>query len=123
MTDVPESLPDGRRSLRLRSGRRQIADMPPVTNVRFYIDAESGEPHLYRHRVSVEEAEAVLSRPLEDRLGHDGARVAIGQTHAGRYLRVIYIPDPEPGSVFCITAFDLGPKALRALRRRRKRKS
>lgn len=96
--------------------------MPPVTNIRFYIDPESGEPHLYGHQVSEEEAADVLRRPLEDRPGHEGARVAIGQTRAGRLLRVIYVPDPEPGSLFCITAFDLGPKALRALRRRRKHK-
>ena len=76
--------------------------MAPVTNVRFYIDPESGVPHLYRHQVSEEEAETVLSRPLEDRPGHDGARVAIGQTHAGRYLRLIYVADPEPGSVFVL---------------------
>jgi hypothetical protein len=49
------------------------------------------------------------------------ARVALGQTEAGRYLKVIYVPDPEPGSVFVITACDLGPKALKALRRRRKK--
>lgn len=70
--------------------------------------------------MSEREAEDVLRRPLEDRPGQEGARVAISRTAAGRYLRVIYVPDPEPGSLFCITAFDLGPKALRALRRRRK---
>lgn len=112
-----------RRSLRPQGRSPQIAVMAPVTNVRFYMDPASGVPHLYRHQVSEEEAEEVLSRPLEDRPGHDGARVAIGQTHAGRYLRVIYVADPEPGSVFCITALDLGPKALRALRRRRRKKS
>jgi len=90
---------------------------------RFYIDPETGEPHLYRHGVSEEEAEDVLARPLEDRPGRDGAQVALGQTRAGRYLRVVYVPDPTPGSVFVITAFDLGPTALRALRRRRRRKS
>jgi len=36
--------------------------------------------------------------------------------------RVIYIPDPPPDSGFVITAYDLGPKALKALRRRRRRK-
>jgi hypothetical protein len=90
--------------------------------VRFYLDADSGEPHIYRHRVSEAEAEDVLTRSIEDRAGRDGARVAIGQTRAGRYLRVVYVPDPEPDSVFVITAFDLGPKALRAFRRRRKKK-
>ena len=92
-------------------------------NVRFYIDPETGEPHIYRHGVREEEAEDVLRRPIEDRPGHEGARVAIGQTRAGRYLRVIYVPDPEPDSVFCITAYDLSPKAFHALRRRRRKKS
>ncbi len=91
-------------------------------HVRFYVDPDSGVPHTYRHRVTEGEAEDVLRRPLEDRIGHDGARVALGQTKAGRYLRVIYVPDPEPESVFVITAFDLGAKALRALKRRRKKK-
>jgi hypothetical protein len=90
--------------------------------VRFYIDPETGEPHLHRHGVREEEAEDVLQRPIEDRPGYDGARVAIGQTRAGRYLRVIYVPDPEPDSLFCITAYDLGPKAVHALRRRRRKK-
>ena len=90
--------------------------------LRFYIDAESGEPHIYKHHVSEREAEDVLRRPIEDRAGRNGARVAIGQTKAGRYLRVVYVPDPEPESLFVVTAFDLGPKALRALKRRRKKK-
>ena len=91
-------------------------------DLRFYVDPESGEPHIVRHRVSESEVEDVLRRPIEDRPGRDGARVAVGQTRDGRYLRVIYVPDLEPDSVFVITAFDLGPKPLRALRRRRKKK-
>lgn len=90
--------------------------------IRFYLDPESGEPHIHRHNVSESEAEDVLQRPLEDRPGHEGARVALGQTRGGRYLRVIYVPDPEPDSVFVVTAFDLQGKTLRALRRRRKKK-
>lgn len=73
----------------------------------------------------VEEADVaeVLEAPLEDRGGEKGARVAIGQTETGRFLRVVYVPDPDPDSAFVITAYDLGPKALRALRRRlRKRR-
>ena len=61
-----------------------------------------------------------MARPIEDRAGRDGSRIALGQTEAGRYLRVIYVPDPIPGSVFVITAYDLGDKARKALRRRRK---
>lgn len=90
--------------------------------VRFYIDPESGDPHVESHDVSEQEVRSVLSRPLEDRPGREGSRVALGQTAEGRYLRVIYVPDPEPDSVFVITAYELGPKAKRALRRRRRRK-
>ena len=91
--------------------------------IRFYKDPESGEAHMADHGVSEQEAREVLARPLEDRPGREGSRVALGRTAAGRYLRVIYVPDPEPDSVFVITAYDLGPKAKRALRRRRRRKS
>ncbi len=75
----------------------------------------------YQHGVDEDEVGDVLEPPIEDRLGHDASRVAVGQTQAGRYLRVIYVPDPEPGSVFVITAYELGPKALKGLRRRRKK--
>ena len=91
-------------------------------DVRYYIDEETDQPHIYRHGVVEHEVEEVLRRPLEDRLGRDESRVALGQTEAGRYLRVIYVPDPQPDSVFVITAYQLGPKALTALRRRRRRK-
>ena len=90
--------------------------------LRFYLDPETGAPHIYHHHVTEDEAEDVLCRPLEDRPGQEDARVAIGQTRGGRYLRIIYVPDPEPDSVFVIAGYDLGPKALRALRRRLKRK-
>jgi len=88
-------------------------------DVRYYIDPETEQPHIYPHDVVEQEVEDVLRRPIEDRPGRDGSRVALGRTRAGRYLRVIYVPDPAPDSVFVITAYRLGPKALRALRRRR----
>ena len=90
--------------------------------VRFYIDPQDDAPHIYLHRVSEEEVEHVLRRPGEDRPGSEGSRVAIGQTVAGRYLKVIYVPDPEPDSVFVITAYELKGKPLLAYRRRRRRK-
>lgn len=92
-------------------------------DLRFYIDPETGEPHIQQHAVSEAEVEDILSRPLEDRPGKGGSRVAVGPTRAGRYLRVIYVPDPVPGGIFVITAYEIGPKARRALSRRlRKRK-
>ncbi|MBA3639780.1 MAG: DUF4258 domain-containing protein [Acidobacteriota bacterium] len=89
--------------------------------LRFFIDPSTGQPHIYGYDVTDAEVEDVLSRPIEDRPGTEGSRVASGQTEAGRYLKVIYVPDPAPGSLFVITAYDLGPKALKALRRRRKK--
>ncbi len=91
-------------------------------DVRYYIDPETEQPHIYRHGVAEREVEEVLRRPMEDRPGREGSRVALGRTQAGRYLRVIYVPDPVPDSVFVITAYRLRPKALRALRRRRRRR-
>ena len=91
-------------------------------NLRFYINPENGLPHIYAHRVDENEVEDVLESPGEDRPGQDGSRVAIGQTQAGRYLRVIYIPDPEPDSLFVVTAYELRGMPLLAYRRRRRRR-
>ena len=97
------------------------AQQHPV-NLRFYIDPATNEAHVESHGISVQEAEDVLTSPLLDYPGVSGARIAVGQTSAGRYLRVIYVPDPVPGSIFVVTAYDLPPKALRALRRRLRRR-
>jgi len=90
--------------------------------MRFYRDPATGQPHIYNHGVTEEEVEEVIRRPGEDRLGREGSRVAIGQTRAGRSLRVIYVPDPEPESLFVITAYELRGKPLTAYRRRQRRK-
>jgi hypothetical protein len=91
-------------------------------NIRYYIDPETELPHIYRHDVEETEVEEVLSNPGEDRPGREGSRVAIGRTSDGCYLRVIYVPDPAPNSVFVITAYELQGKPLIAYRRRRRRK-
>jgi hypothetical protein len=88
--------------------------------IRFYIDPQTGVPHIYNHHVGEDEVEDVLRNPGEDRSGREGSRVALGQTRSGRYLRVIYVPDPEPDSVFVITAYELQGKPLTAYRRRRR---
>ncbi|MFN2609297.1 MAG: hypothetical protein ABR507_00245 [Actinomycetota bacterium] len=90
--------------------------------VRYYIDRESEKPHIHRHGVSELEVEQVLRAPLEDGKSHDDSRAAIGRTDAGRFLRIIYLPDPLPDSVFVVTAYELGPKALKALRRRMRKR-
>ena len=90
--------------------------------IRFYIDPGTGLPHIHGHSVSEDEVEDVLRCPGEDRPGSEGSRVALGQTRGGRYLRVIYVPDPEPNSVFVITAYELTGKMLTAYRRGRRRR-
>jgi hypothetical protein len=83
---------------------------------------ELGSRTFYNHDVKENKVEDILAMPIEDRVGTEGSRIAVGQTEAGRYLRVIHVPDPQPDSAFVITGYDLGPKALKALRRRRRRK-
>ena len=73
-------------------------------NVRFYVDNETGLPHIYNHGVSESEVEAVLSRPIEERSGYNDARIALGQTDGG-------------------IAYELTGKALAALLNRRRKKS
>ncbi len=88
--------------------------------VRYYIDPETGQPHIYNHGIVETEVEWVLRNPGEDTAATDGARQALGQTEAGRYLRVIYVPDPDSDEVFVITAYELQGRPLQAYRRRRR---
>ena len=90
--------------------------------IRYHIDPTTRLPHIYQHNVSGQEVEDILAQPLQDMRGRNDSRIAIGQTGEGRYLRVIYVPDPVPDSVFVITAYQLGPKAKRAIRRRKRKK-
>ena len=89
-------------------------------NIRFYNDPQTGMPHIYGHGMTEDEVADVLQNPDEDRSGREGARVAIGQTRAGRYLRVIYVP--EQNCAFVITAYELKGKPLLAYRQRQRRK-
>ena len=90
--------------------------------LRFYLDSRTGQPHIYGHDVTEAEVEEVLIDPGEDRPGEQGARIALGRTESGRYVRVVYVPDPEPDSVFVITAYTLEGKPLTAYKRRRRKK-
>jgi hypothetical protein len=107
-----------RQAVRLRFSVR----MRQKLQARFYIDPATGSPHIRNHQVEEDEVIDVLEKPGEDRAGHEGSRVALGQTASGRYLRVVYVPDPEPDSVFVITAYEISGKSLAAYRKRRKKK-
>jgi hypothetical protein len=90
--------------------------------IRFFEDPETGLPHIYGHDVTEEEVRQVLRSPGEDLRGTRDSRMKLGQTAAGRYLQVIYVPDEDSESVFVITAYELRGKAKTAYRRRQRRK-
>jgi len=90
--------------------------------VRYFLDPDSGQPHIYGHGVSEQEVEEVLRGRGEDLRAARDSRRKIGQTAAGRILQVFYVPDEDPQSVFVITAYELRGKAKKAYRRRQRRK-
>ncbi len=75
--------------------------------IRYYIDPATGLPHIYGHGIAEHEVEDIFSNPIQDLRGRDDSRIAIGQTEAGRYLKIVYTVDPIPDSVFVITAYEL----------------
>jgi hypothetical protein len=91
-------------------------------DIRFHSDPETGQFHIFDHGVTEDEVRQVLRKPGEDRAGDEDSRVAIGQTAAGRYLKVIYVRDAVGPGVFVITAYDLTGKPLKAYRRRQRRR-
>lgn len=91
--------------------------------VRFFKDPDSGLAHCdAQHGVSEREVVEVLRRPADRFRRRDGSLVAEGQTHAGRYLRVIYREFPAEDYTFVITAYDLTGNAKQSYRRRRRRR-
>ena len=89
--------------------------------IRFHTNPD-GEPHVHDHGVDEEEVLQALSQPLEQIAGRDDSTILIGRTTAGRVLKVIFTDARDGDGIFIITAFDLPPKQLKALRRRLKRR-
>jgi hypothetical protein len=89
-------------------------------DVRYYLDPDTGLPHIYVHGVTEAEVEYLLGRRGEDLAGRDDSRIKLGQTAAGRYLQAVYVPDVDGTGVFVVTAFDMQERAKRAYRRRRR---
>jgi hypothetical protein len=90
--------------------------------LRFWLNPETDQPHIFDHGVTEDEVREVLSRIGEERPGRDLSRIRLGQTTEGRYLQVVYVPDIVGDGAFVITAFDLSPKAKQAFRKRQRRK-
>lgn len=90
--------------------------------LRFWNDPETRLPHIYAHGVTEQEVRQVLNRPGLDYPEERNARAHLGQTEAGRYLKVVYVPDEGAESAFVVTAYELRGKALKAFRRAKRRK-
>jgi hypothetical protein len=91
-------------------------------NIRFHLDP-SGEPHIWNHNVSEAEVVDVLVDPLESIKGRGTSVIAIGRTRTGRYLKVIFSRDDVGDGIFIVTAVDVSPRQIRALRKRLRRRN
>jgi len=92
-------------------------------DIRFHMDADTGLPHISGHGVTEREVEEILHGSGEDVAGQRNSRLKLGQTVAGRYLQVVYVPDEDdPRSVFVVTAYELQGNAKEAFRRRRRKR-
>jgi len=85
---VPEQQPSEKRKRSRTSGSEEHSWL----DARYDIDPGTGQPLIHNHAVNGREVEDVLGRPIEDRPGREDARIALGQTRGGRFLRVIYVP-------------------------------
>jgi hypothetical protein len=90
--------------------------------VRYYLDPDTGQPHIYGHGVNEAEVEWILVHSTEDIACSGGSRQALGTTAHGRYLRVIYIPDEKGDGIFVVTAYPLTGTQQKAFRRRQRRR-
>jgi uncharacterized DUF497 family protein len=95
--------------------------------VRYYLDPATGRPHIHEHGVSEDEVEEVLrnapiSQPSRRSEKGELAYMALGQTDAGRYLKVLYARARDGVGICVITAYDLRGKELLAFRRRLRRR-
>jgi hypothetical protein len=88
--------------------------------LRFHIDPETDLPHIYRHGVREDEVFEVLDAPGSVIHSRRQTQTVVGQTRAGRYLKVVCVPDEEGDGVFVITAYTLRRKGVVAFRRRRR---
>jgi hypothetical protein len=101
-----------------RGGRRvEDGHAGGCVNVRFNMNPD-GQPHIHDHGVTEAEVHEALNRPMLQTCGRDESTILIGRTISGRVLKVIFTDARDGDGIFVITAYELPPKQLRALRRR-----
>src|SRR5207247_6721887 len=101
--------PGGRfnRSMSAPSGASRV-DLSLIMRIRFYIDPVTDQPHIYEHDVTEDEIRQALLGGGDDFQSRKQSRIHVGQTKAGRYLKIMYVPDEDGDSVFVITASAIG---------------
>jgi len=80
--------------------------------LKFYIDTETNEPHIYKHEISEAEiVEFFQEIKYLERKRNDKSYEAFGRIHSNRFLHVVY--RKEAADVFfIITAYDIEDKEL-----------
>ena len=75
--------------------------------IRFYIDPDTNEPHIYNHDVTEQEVvDFFTERQYLEAMRSDGSHEAIGRLSSGRCLRVAYRLQSDQ-TPFVITAYDI----------------
>ncbi|NLI78445.1 MAG: DUF4258 domain-containing protein [Candidatus Riflebacteria bacterium] len=82
----------------------------------FYMDPETGEPHIFKHGITEDEVYSLLENPKEDQACRGGARIARGMADSGRFLRVVYAK--HQNEIVVITGWVMAGNELKAYRRR-----
>ena len=79
---------------------------------KFYVNPDTGKPHILDHHVEPEEIFDFFSQPLIlERHRADGSFEAFGRTPSGRFLTVAYRREGHE-IIFVITAFDLQDRQI-----------
>jgi hypothetical protein len=94
-----------------------------AVRLEFYIDPETGEPHISLHNVKEEEvAEVLVGDGLRWRAS-DGKTVVIGKTGDGRFLQTVIVEGNDPDDpILVITAYPPNKELIAAYRRRMRKK-
>ena len=71
--------------------------------IRYHVDPDTGQPHIYGHAFTERAVEEDLRGRGEDVRAARDWRRKIGQTMAGRYLQVFYVPDEDLRKIVCVS--------------------